>query len=310
MSNYPIIPVLRLLRFPNLLVVALTQALVYYRIIQPALESIGVTGVLNKWKFFELCSVTLMITASGYLVNDLQDVKTDEINRPGTNPISVLGRDGVSWVYALMLLGGFIVSQLLAYRLDERELLWIFPVAIGMLSVYSTGMKKVPILGNFLVAAYCAGVPGILLLAERKGMLQLIETNPELGYNCLRIVLLFMAFAFLATLLRELVKDMEDLRGDREVGRRTIPVMWGIPASQKIGILLGVMVIVAILFPIFLGWPAFLAPPMLACIGVLLLALIYVMIQLWRAREPKDYHRLSTVLKFFLLGGLGLLALF
>jgi 4-hydroxybenzoate polyprenyltransferase len=137
-----------------------------------------------------------------------------------------------------------------------------------------------------------------------------METNPELGYNCLRIVLLFMAFAFLATLLRELVKDMEDLRGDREVGRRTIPVMWGIPASQKIGILLGIMVVVAILCPIFLGWPAFLAPPMLTCIGMLLLALVYVMIQLWRARDPKDYHRLSTVLKFFLLGGLGLLALF
>jgi len=310
MSNYPIIPVLRLLRFPNLLVVALTQALVYYRIIQPALESIGVSGVLTQWKFFELCIVTLMITASGYLVNDLQDVKTDEINRPGKNPIAILGRDGVSWVYALMLLGGFIVSQLLAYRLGERELLWIFPVAVAVLAVYSTGMKRVPVLGNLLVAIYCAGVPGILLLAEREGMQQLIQQKPEMGYDCVRIVLLFMAFAFLATLLRELVKDMEDIRGDREVGRRTIPVMWGIPASQKIGLMLALMVIVAILCPIFLGWPAFLAPPMLACIGVLMLGLVYVMVQMMRANGPGDYHRLSTMLKFFLLGGLGLLAFF
>ncbi|MEM9527640.1 MAG: prenyltransferase, partial [Bacteroidota bacterium] len=63
-------PIMRLVRLPNLLVVALTQALVYYRIIQPALTTEGLTGVLSSWKFVELCVVTLLITASGYLIND------------------------------------------------------------------------------------------------------------------------------------------------------------------------------------------------------------------------------------------------
>ena len=119
-----------------------------------------------------------------------------------------------------------------------------------------------------------------------------------------------MVFAFVATLLRELVKDLEDIRGDREVGRQTIPVMWGISLSRKLGIMLGAMVILSILSPIFLGWPAFLEPPMLICIGVLLVGLLYILIQLARAREQTDYHRLSTQLKVFLLGGLGLLAFF
>jgi 4-hydroxybenzoate polyprenyltransferase len=179
-----------------------------------------------------------------------------------------------------------------------------------MLSIYSIGMKRIPVLGNVMVAAYCAGVPGVLLLAEREGVRQLISSNPELGMNALRISILFMVFAFVATLLRELVKDLEDIRGDREVGRRTIPVMWGIPLSHKIGILLGLMVIVAILCPIFLGWPAFLAPPMLACIGLLIVGLAYILFQLARAKDSPDYHRLSTQLKFFLLAGLGLLAFF
>jgi 4-hydroxybenzoate polyprenyltransferase len=134
--------------------------------------------------------------------------------------------------------------------------------------------------------------------------------NPDLGANALRVCLLFMTFAFVATLLRELVKDLEDIRGDREVGRRTIPVIWGISMSRKLGIVMGLMVIFAILCPIFLGWPAFLEPPMLACIILLLLGLIYILFQLARAREKTDYHRLSTQLKVFLLAGLGLLIFF
>lgn len=310
MSSYPILDVLRILRFPNLVVVAATQLLVFYRVLLPAFQQEGITNVLNPWKLSEIVIITLLITASGYLINDLQDETTDGINRPGANPVARLGRPTVMWFYGVCILVAFMISQLLAYRLDEKHLLWIFPMAVGMLSIYSIGMKRIPVLGNVLVATYCAGVPGILLLAERKAVHQLISSNPELGMNALRVSALFMIFAFVATLLRELVKDLEDIRGDREVGRRTIPVMWGVSLSRKLGVLLGLMVIVAILCPIFLGWPAFLAPPMLACIIVLIVGLLYILFHLSRAKDAPDYHRLSTQLKFFLLGGLGLLAFF
>lgn len=310
MSSYPILDVLKVLRFPNLLVVAATQLLVFYRVLLPAFQQEEIVNALSPWKLFELVTITLLITASGYLINDLQDVATDGINRPDTNPVERLGRTTVMWFYGVCILSAFMISQLLAYRLEERHLLWIFPLAVGMLSIYSIGMKRVPVLGNVMVAVYCAGVPGILLLAEREGVRQLISTNPELGANALRVSVLFMVFAFVATLLRELVKDLEDIRGDREVGRRTIPVIWGVSLSHKLGILFGLMVIVAILCPIFLGWPAFLAPPMLACIGFLIIGLAYILFQLAQAKNALDYHRLSTQLKFFLLGGLGLLAFF
>jgi 4-hydroxybenzoate polyprenyltransferase len=310
MSSYPILDVLRILRFPNLVVVAATQLLVFYRVLLPAFQQEGITNVLTSWKLLEIIIITLLITASGYLINDLQDETIDDINRPGANPVARLGRPTVMWFYGICILLAFMISQLLAYRLEERSLLWILPMAVGMLSIYSIGMKRVPVLGNVLVAAYCAGVPGILLLAERNGVRALIASNPELGMNALRVSALFMVFAFVATLLRELVKDLEDIRGDREVGRRTIPVMWGVSLSRKLGIVLGLMVIGAILCPVFLGWPAFLAPPMLGCIVVLILGLLYILFQLSRAKDAPDYHRLSTQLKFFLLGGLGLLAFF
>jgi 4-hydroxybenzoate polyprenyltransferase len=310
MVNYPVIDFLRLVRLPNLVVVVLTQALVYYRIILPALRLEGVPNALSNWKFTELAIVTLLITASGYLINDLRDVRADEINRPGKNAVSRLGESLVMWFYAVSLLGGFLVSLLLAFRLNQRELLWIFPVAFIVLTLYSQTLKRIPFVGNFVVAAYCAAVPGILMLAERSALTELFSKNPGLATDTLRICVLFMVFAFVATWLRELVKDLEDIRGDRAIGRKTVPVLLGVSASRRLAVVLGIMVFVAILSPIFLGWPAFLHPPMMGCIGLLLLALVWILIQIARAKGKVDYHRLSTQLKLFLLGGLGLLIFF
>ena len=310
MSSVPILDFLRLVRFPNLLVVALTQVLVYYRIILPALDAEGLTGVLRPWKFFELCLVTLAITASGYLVNDLRDVRIDAINHPGRNLVLKMGRHNVQWLFAAMVFVGYLFALLLALRLGERQLLFLFPFAIGVLALYSVLLKRLPFVGNFLVALYCAGVPGILVLTERRALGRLLDANFGLGADTVRVCLLFMVFAFVATLLRELVKDLEDMRGDRQEGRQTLPVLLGVATSRRLAIVLAIMVIVSILSPVFLGWPAFMQPPMLICIALLLLAIVLILVQLTRAQRQGDYHRLSTQIKFLLMGGLGLLLFF
>ena len=300
----------RLLRLPNLLVVALTQYLVAYHILQPAFTAYDITPVLSVWKFVELTLVTVLITASGYVINDLQDEELDSINRPGTNPIKELGREQVYWYYAAMLLVGFLVSQLLAFRLGERHLLWIYPVAISILGLYSAYLKKLPLLGNVLVALYCAGVPGIILLAERNGLSQLFTAAPRLARDSLFICLLFMVFALLATLLRELVKDLEDYRGDLAVGRKTIPVLWGIPFGRSVAVALSVVVAAAIAAPFFTGWAVINRPSLLITSGLLVTALLFIAAQIIRAREQRDYHRISTELKVVLFAGLLLLVLF
>ncbi len=310
MPSFPFLDLFRLVRLPNLLVVALTQVLVYYRIILPALNVEGLVGVLQPWKFFEVCIVTLAITASGYLINDLRDVRIDAINHPGKNLVLKLGRANVQWIFAAMVFVGYLFALLLALRLGERQLLFIFPLAVGILALYSVTLKQLPFVGNLLVALYCAGVPGILILAERAALHRLIEINPALGLDTVRVCLLFMVFAFMATLLRELIKDMEDLRGDRQEGRRTLPVLLGVATSRRVAILLGVLVIAAILSPVLLGWPSFLQPRMLICIGILLIALLLILRQLARARQQGDFRRLSLEVKALLVAGLGLLIFF
>ena len=310
MLPLPFLDFFKLVRLQNLLVVALTQVLVYYRIILPALDTEGISGVLRPWKFFELCLVTLAITASGYLINDLRDVRIDAINHPGKNLVLKLGRTNVQWIFAAMVFVGYLFALLLALRLNERQLLFIFPLAIGILALYSATLKKLPFIGNLLVAVYCAGVPGILVLTERVALNKLVAANHALGVDTVRVCVLFMAFAFVATLLRELVKDLEDIRGDRQEGRRTLPVMLGVTTSRRLAIVLAVMVIVSILSPVFLGWPAFMQPPMLICIGLLLVAVLIILLQLARAQQQVDYHKLSLEIKVLLVGGLGLLIFF
>ncbi|THH34958.1 geranylgeranylglycerol-phosphate geranylgeranyltransferase [Neolewinella litorea] len=310
MERLPLFDLFRLVRIQNLVVVALTQILIYYRIILPALDAEGIAGVLRPWKFFELCLVTVAITASGYLINDLRDVRIDAINHPGKNMVLKVGRQNVQWLFSAIVFVGYLFAFLLALRLNERQLLFLFPLAIGILALYSATLKKLPFVGNFLVALYCAGVPGILVLTERRALSRLAEANPGLAADTLRVCFLFMVFAFVATLLRELVKDLEDLRGDRQEGRRTLPVLLGVATSRRLAIVLGIMVIISILSPVFLGWPAFMQPPMLVCITLLLLAVIVIVAQLARGHQQVDYHRLSTQIKFLLIGGLGLLIFF
>lgn len=310
MPRFSLIGVFKLLRPINLVVVALTQGLIYYRIILPAFQLEGLTGALTPRRFSVLCLVTLIVTASGYIVNDLRDVRIDAINKPGKNQIERLGIGNIQWLYAALILLGFLFSLELAMRMDERPLLFIYPMAVGALALYSVRLKQLPLVGNLLVASFCAGVPALLVLAERSTLRRLLEVNPGLGYDVLRICVLFMVFAFIATLLRELVKDMEDLKGDATEGRRTLPVLLGVTTSRRLALLLGGLVILFMLIPVLLGWTTFLAPPILTCMGLLLLLVIAILIQLMRARQPNDFHRLSTQLKFLLLGGLGLLIFF
>ena len=298
---------LRLLRFPNLLVVALTQYLVAYHVLRPALMSNDITPALSDWKFIELAVITVLITASGYVVNDLQDEDLDDINRPGTNPVRELGRDQVLWYYGAMMLAGFLVSQLLAFRLGETQLLWIYPLAISILALYSVYLKRRPLLGNILVAFYCAGVPGIVLLAERDAIRNLYDVAPVAAQEALSVCFLFMLFAFIATLLRELVKDLEDLRGDTVAGRKTIPVLWGSTAARRIAVGMAGLTIAAILSPILLGWTAFQQPLLIAACAVLIISLIIIAVQIIRAGSVKEYHRISTELKVLLFAGLLLL---
>ncbi len=302
-------PLLRLIRLPNLLVVALTQVLIFYRVIKPALLQAGLQPAFSDWRFFELVLATCIVTAGGYIINDLFDQNIDRINHPQRIVLDRITAPVARWLYGCLLLGGFILSTLIAFRRNELAWLWLYPFVTMSLALYSPVLKRRPLVSNLLVAVYCAGVAGLLWLAEREALTALTTVQPETALAVRQVLIIFMIFAFGSTLLREIVKDIEDMEGDRQFGRQTLPILLGTQTSRWLTIFLGVLLLLSLTWPLLQSWSVFSKPLLegtLLILGMWLLLLIY---QLTRARVKEDFHRLSTQLKFFMLGGLCLLLL-
>ena len=120
----------------------------------------------------------------------------------------------------------------------------------------------------------------------------------------MRISFLYAGFAFVISLIREVVKDMEDIEGDKKYGCKTIPIAWGIPASKVfvavwLVVLIGMISIVQI-YVWQLGWYWSAA----YSIVLIIAPLLWILRKLQQAQVPKDYHQLSTVIKLVMLAGL------
>jgi 4-hydroxybenzoate polyprenyltransferase len=116
-----------LLRLPNLVIVALTQVLVYFYILRPSLLQNGLAASLPATSFWELVLATVIVTAAGYLINDLFDRTTDRFNLAHPPAVETFGVGRARWLYAILVLSGAGLSIDLARRLDEWEWLWLYP---------------------------------------------------------------------------------------------------------------------------------------------------------------------------------------
>lgn len=291
---------LRLIRFPNLLVVALTQWLVAVPLIGTALQKEGLASSLTYSELALLILATCSVTAAGYVINDLLDYEIDLVNRPDKVIVSKHIQVGtVNWLVGLFTIFGFIASLTLSLVKQETEWLWLYPLVIGLLGWYPNIFKRNPFLGNLLVAFCCAGVAGLVWLAERNSWRQLTESaKEEVSY----LLILFMLYAFLSTWIREIIKDVEDMKGDASLGRRTFPIVSGITTTKKIIYLLSALLASILIYNCLVA-----SIPVLFLSITLLISLLFITWHLIKASNSTDFHQLSRYWKFYLLGGLALL---
>ncbi|MDO4190280.1 MAG: geranylgeranylglycerol-phosphate geranylgeranyltransferase [Bacteroidales bacterium] len=222
---------LRLIRYKNLIFTALLQLLVYGCIILPTLQSYQFDESLGIVKLLTLVLSTVFITAGGYVINDYFDLKIDRINRPDKVIVGTLiTKEQTMKLYQALTITGIALGIYLAFSLKSITLGFIYIVVPGMLWFYSSSYKRMLIVGNLIVAFCAALVPLMPMLA----MQQILETNWSSDiYNTpiIRELYTFVGviaiFAFLWTFIREIIKDMQDVYGDRELECHTIPVVWG-----------------------------------------------------------------------------------
>lgn len=298
---------LNILRWNNLLIVFLTQLLIYGVVWVPVLKSQELTPVLDLWHFLLLALVTLLLAGGSYLINDLQDLETDRINRPNRVLISQqLSLKSVTQAYWIMSVLGLFISGYLAWHIRDWWQLLIYPVVWFLLWSYSMRFKKQLLVGNLVVAYFVAFVPGIIIYAERSQYVILHASNSITQEQISAVLGAYVLFAFLSTLFRELIKDLEDRDGDRQAGIRTAAVVWSPQFAQRFAIFIGgawlLWQIGTLAYAFQQDW--WISSLFLTLLSLGICWLLYLT---EKATSKGDFHQISQQTKWLMIGGLLLL---
>ena len=300
--------IMRLIRLPNLVIIILIQVLLRYCIIRPILFSQAPEMISGSIDFFLLVFTTIVIAAGGYIINDYFDIPIDEVNKPGKNAIGKwLNEKDILLGYWLINGLAVIIGFFLAFRLKSLTFGLIFPVISILLWFYSARYKRTFLLGNIIISVLSALVILIVWYFEflhlrlNPGNFVIVLDQIKLTT---RFFLAYSLFAFLVSLFREIIKDLEDVKGDQQNGCVTLPVVMGMKKTK--GIIASVILLVFLLV-IYCSWIAFNLDMMgifFYLLVVVEIPLIYLLVKIFLAQKDEDFHFLSSLCKIIMVAGI------
>lgn len=298
---------LKLLRIPNLLFIILVQFLMRQAVIVPILQIYGFEPTPAGLSLYLLIAATVFIAAGGYVLNDYFDTKIDAINRPEK---VIIGRkiDKISAMrfYQVLTAIGVVCGLALAFFAKSFTLAFIFVIVPGLLWFYSSNYKRQFITGNLVISFNTAlsvlvvAITEVTFLQNLYGNL-IFQTSIPKSIYCW--VGGFALFAFVLTWIREIIKDMEDEKGDREMECRTIPIKWGIKKTKIFLYCLIVLTIISFFIVNNLYIPFEGTLTIRYIIFGLVLPLVALIYLVFKANTPAEFHQASTLSKFIMLVG-------
>jgi len=296
---------IKMIRVPNLFFIVLTQILFHVTILDKILFPIGMRPVIDGWDFLLLSAASVLIAAAGYIINDYFDINIDQVNKPKVNVVdSLVPR---RWAMALHFVFsgmGLLLSAVISWRTGLWYILFGNFGCVLLLFGYSVSLKRKLLFGNIVIALLTAWVILIICFAEIKIANAVSATIAEASNKIIRIGILYAAFAFISSLIREAIKDIEDMEGDAKYGCRTMPIVWGVNAT-KVYVAVWLVVILALLIVLQIyvfrfGWWAAMA----YSIVFIILPLVLIFYRLFKAKTQTDYHQLSNWTKLVMLSGI------
>ncbi|MBL3656862.1 geranylgeranylglycerol-phosphate geranylgeranyltransferase [Fulvivirga sediminis] len=277
-NNFSLLGFIQVTRFWNLLIIFLAQ---YFTAVFLIDRSKGLLYYLQDYSLFLLSLSSVLIAAAGYIINDYYDVKIDLINKPERVVVGKTLKRRIAMIsHTVLNFTGVSLGILLSYKIG----LFNF-VSAMLLWLYSNQLKRMPFIGNFVVALltglsiYIVGV---------------------LYYRVDELVISYSLFAFAFTLIREIIKDMEDLKGDASFGCKTLPVVYGLRKTKII------IYTLCIIFIVSLSMMAYLlvgTEMTYFCVG-LVLPLSILVYKLYVSDTVKDFNYLSNYCKVIMLLGI------
>ncbi|WP_211277458.1 geranylgeranylglycerol-phosphate geranylgeranyltransferase [Nonlabens spongiae] len=293
---------LKLIRWPNVLMTIVAQVVVYQALIEPS----GLLLAMETWELVLLILSTALLTASGNVINDIQDIAVDKINKPDK---VIVGKKmtykSAFSIYMALTITAVVMGFIVANAIDKPILASVFIIVSFTLYSYATTLKSILLVGNILISllvglsVLIVGVFEFYPIAEMHSPAQLAAV--------MKPILYFSFGAFLINLYREWIKDCEDVNGDRLGGRNSMALVLG---RQRAARLTSVLIMLTVVVMGYLAVVYFAADQvtLLYWIFLLMAPLSIVGIQLWAADSPAKFHKLSLIMKITML--LGVLFMF
>ena len=293
---------LKLIRLPNLFFIAITQVLFQYCIYYPLYKNSIPNNSTTQFVLLVLAS--LCIAAGGYIINDYFDINIDQVNKPHKLVVDKIinRRWAIAWHFILSFSG----IVLTAFALPYLQKMWILLAnmfCVALLWFYSTTFKKTLLIGNIVISVLVAWTILILFFSKVSLGDAFGSANPA-SFKFFRFSFLYAGFAFIISLIREAIKDMEDMEGDAKYGCRTMPIVWGISTTKVyvavwLIVLLASLIIIQVYILQFQWWWE-----VVYSILFIILPLIILFAKLFAATTPPQFHKLSNLAKVSMLTGI------
>ena len=288
---------LNLIRYKNLLLIILIQVLIKYALF----ASFGVRVTLSIFEFTLLVLATLCIAAAGNVINDVYDVETDLVNKPHKVIVgkSISEKTALNLFIILNVIGvgiGFYLSN----RIGRSGFAALFIIISILLYIYATYLKQTVLIGNIIVSILVA--MSIIIVGLFDLLPAITSQNQQTQLAIFKIVFNYAVFAFMINLLREIIKDIEDIDGDSKVEIRTLPVVIGKKRATILVFILSLIPLFAITYYVI----TYLYKQQIAVVYFLVFIiapLLYFTIKSISAKNNSELHQLSNILKGVMLFG-------
>ncbi len=301
----------KMIRWPNLVMVILSMSFLLFLLVRPGLGLAASALGLGLAGFLLLVVAVLLTAMGGYVINDLKDLQTDAVNKPGENPFETTftGKQGRVF-YLVFTVGSILAGGLLSFMLGKGSYSLIFVLTAGLLWFYATRYQCQVLMGNLVVAFLSALSFGLVWLYELMALqMHAIQVDRSVLLMVNILVLIYMGFAFLVSLLREVVKDIEDVEGDRQTGCLTLPVTYGAKKAKNVAVIINVL---GLLASFAIQWFFYKNGFNLLFLFFFLVDLLFafVLMKLVNAKQRIHFNALSLWIKLLMVAGILSMGLF
>lgn len=278
--------------------IALVQLLIVYGLFLP----MGADMALSNLQLGLLVVATVFIAAGGNVINDVYDLEIDRINKPGKMIVgNGISEKSANTFYIFLTVAGVGLGFYLANSVGRSGFAALFVVIAAMLYLYASYIKPILLAGNLLISILVA--LSLLIVGVFELLPETNWSNQQAQLEIFAIVWHYALFAFCLNFIREIVKDLQDINGDKNGGVKSLPIVLGRSRTTSLVVVLGIVALVGVIVyaALYLYDDQ---PALLYFIFLLGGPLLYFCSKAWTAETESDYAHLSNVLKGIMFLGM------